>query len=192
MSILLIRKAVHVIFVVVLLELAWAGINRAGLQTTLRYGVALLFIGMMFEVIRIEGRLFSVLHPFLKKYEHDSYSAVTYGLSSGLIVLAAFERNLAFAALTIFFLGDAAAALGGSLVHTNDTQNNRKTLAGLGSFVVVGYMTGIFFVPAAIGIPMTIIAAFIEFGLRTLDDNLIGPIATAFVGFLLMQVVSLV
>ncbi len=185
------RKIIHISILIVLV--AYVGINKEyGQQIALLVITALLIFFLVLEYFRLELNwkmpFFSVfIRP---KEQHRMYGTVFF-LVGAIISLAVFDFAIALVALLMTTFGDMAAALVGRRYGTTLIFRN-KTVAGFIAELTVNLMIGIavaFFMPLNIYVPilMAFTATIVENLLDELDDNLIIPVFTGFVG----QVIAL-
>jgi dolichol kinase len=109
-------------------------------------------------------------------------SGATWVLISALVLLVFFPARLASLALTVFMVGDAAAALVGRRFGKHRWGNGQKTIEGTVGFVVAGSVVGLFFTEPAIwfGPAAALMAGAFELLPGPLNDNLQAPFLTAF------------
>jgi len=176
-------------------------------QLALLFLVSLLILFLILEYFRLElGWRMPFFSQFIRHKEQNKMYGVIYFLSATIISLAVFDTKIALAALLMTTFGDLVAALvgkkyGATLIYRN------KTWAGfLGElmtnlivgFVVLGglfsnILTIIGFnltepVPGSIYIilGMSFTATIVETLVDELDDNLLIPIFSGFVGQIIL------
>ncbi len=108
-------------------------------------------------------------------------SGATWVLISALLLLVCFPVHLASLALTVFMVGDAAAALVGRRFGKHRWGSGPKTIEGTLGFVAVGSMVGLFFPAPALwfGPAAAVLAGALELLPGPLNDNLQAPFLTA-------------
>lgn len=164
-----------------LLLIANFSIKSLGLGPTLMIGSAILLVEMIFEFTRVEWGLFRFTTQLFKHSEVHGFSALTNGLAVSLIVLALFERHLAFAALSAAVLGDAAAAIVGMTVGRHHCSfSSKKTWEGFAAHVAVGTILAALFVTPLQALLISLAASTLELASSKIDDNFFVPLATAF------------
>ena len=105
-----------------------------------------------------------------------------YFLSATVISLAVFEHKVALAALLMTTFGDMMAALVGRKYGTTLIYKN-KTWAGFIGELIVNLVVGFLILDRIyVILGMAIVATLVETLVDELDDNLIIPIFSGFVG----------
>ena len=185
------RKIIHITILIVLAayfliqdNLVGAGYSaELARQVSLLFLVALLIIFLVLEYLRLElNWKIPLFSQFIRPKEQDRMYGVVYFLAGTIISLAVFNPKIALAALLMTTFGDMAAALvgrrfGSTLVYRN------KTWAGffgeLGVNLIVGFLVldNIYIILA-----MALVATIVETLVDELDDNLLIPIFSGFVG----------
>lgn len=185
------RKIIHITILIVLAayfliqdNLVGAGYSaELAKQVSLLFLVALLIIFLVLEYLRLElNWKIPLFSQFIRPKEQDRMYGVVYFLAGTIISLAVFNSKIALAALLMTTFGDMAAALigrrfGSTLVYRN------KTWAGffgeLGVNLIVGFLVldNIYIILA-----MALVATIVETLVDELDDNLLIPIFSGFVG----------
>lgn len=185
------RKIIHITILIVLAayfliqdNLVGAGYSaELAKQVSLLFLVALLIIFLVLEYLRLElNWKIPLFSQFIRPKEQDRMYGVVYFLAGTIISLAVFNSKIALAALLMTTFGDMAAALigrrfGSTLVYRN------KTWAGffgeLGVNLIVGFLVldNIYVILA-----MALVATIVETLVDELDDNLLIPIFSGFVG----------
>lgn len=108
-------------------------------------------------------------------------SGATWVLISALLLLVCFPAHLASLALTVFMVGDAAAALVGRRFGKHRWGSGPKTIEGTLGFVAVGSIVGLFFPAPTLwfGPAAAVLAGVLELLPGPLNDNLQAPFLTA-------------
>jgi len=188
-----VRKVIHLTILVVLL-LFFIIKKQFSEQAALVFLVGLLVFFLVMEYFRLELNFkLPVLHQFIRPKEQYRVYGVIFFLSSVIITLAVFDTGIALAALLMTTFGDMAAAIAGKKYGTTILFKN-KTLVGFGSELVtnlvVAVLLSLFF---SINIYILIIMAFAATITETLvdelDDNLIVPVVSGFIGQILLFLV---
>ena len=178
------RKFIHLASGIIFLYIAKIALDSIGLKKTLLLGAFLLLIDLLIDFFRIEFNFFKFVFPLIKKKEETNFFAITLALAMGLIIFSIFERNIAFAALSISIFGDAAASIVGIKLGKNPCKiNPQKTWEGFFAFLVIGIFFGKYFLPWTLAIPMAFVAAFFEILCSKTEDNFFIPLVTAFAGY---------
>ena len=152
-------------------------------QVALLFLVALLILFLILEYLRLElGWKIPFFSKFIRPKEENRMYGVVYFLSATIISLAVFDYKIALAALLMTTFGDMAAALVGKKYGTTLIYRN-KTWAGffaeLGTNLIVGFLIleNIYVI-----LGMAFVATIVETMADELDDNLLIPIFSGFVG----------
>ena len=187
------RKIIHITILIVLV-LFFAIKNQAGQQVALLFLVGLLIFFLILEYFRLELNFkLPFFHQFIRPKEQYRVYGVIFFLSSTIIAFAVFDAAIALAALLMTTFGDMAAAIAGKKYGTTILFKN-KTVVGFASELITNLIVAILIRLAfAINIYIPIIMAFVATITETLvdelDDNLIVPIVSGFVGQLLVFLV---
>lgn len=184
------RKIIHITILIVLI-LFYIIKAQAGLQAGLLFLVALLLIFLILEYLRLDLHLkLPFFHKFIRpKEEYRTHGSISF-LSSTIIALAVFDTPIALAALLMTTFGDMAAAIAGKKYGTTILFRNKTVVGfttGLVTNLIVALIISLFF---SINIYIPIIMAFAATATETLvdelDDNLIVPIVSGFIGQILL------
>ena len=189
------RKIIHITILIVLAayfliqdSLISAGYTAAlAKQGALLFLVALLILFLILEYFRLE---LNWKMPFFSQFirakgQHRMYGVI-YFLSATIISLAVFDYKIALAALLMTTFGDMVAALvgkryGSTLIFRNKTWAG--FLAELGTNLIVGFiiLDSIYVI-----LGMAVVATIVETLVDELDDNLLIPLFSGFVGQLIL------
>ena len=180
------RKIIHITILVVLIIYNFIQ-NSYGKQLALLFLVALLIIFLVLEYLRLElGWKMPFFSQFIRPKEQNRMYGVIYFLSATIISLAVFDYKIALTALLMTTFGDMVAALVGKRYGTTLIYRN-KTWAGflaeLATNVIVGFLVldNIFII-----IGMSFVATIVETLVDELDDNLLIPILSGFIGQIIL------
>ena len=189
------RKIIHITILIVLAayfliqdSLVSAGYTAVlAKQVALLFLVALLILFLILEYFRLElGWKMPFFSQFIRPKEQNRMYGVIYFLSATIISLAVFNKEIALAALLMTTFGDMIAALVGKRYGTTLIYRN-KTWAGflaeLGTNLVVGFiiLDSIYVI-----LGMAFVATIVETMVDELDDNLLIPIISGFVGQIIL------
>jgi len=151
--------------------------------------IAVLLAAMEFEHIRLSyrPRVLQAIDVLFRKKEFNHPSSMLSFVISFILIFAVFKHEIAFAAAMMMIVGDSFSAAFGMLFGEKKIRGSKTyvgTFFGLAANLVVGYfaLNGVFM----LFIPMALTATIIEVLTNKIDDNLTVPIATAFVGQMLM------
>ena len=125
-------------------------------------------------------------HQFIRPKEQYRVYGVIFFLSSTIIVFAVFDTAIALAALLMTTFGDMSAAIAGKKYGTTILFRN-KTIVGfvaeLTTNLIVAIAISLFFtINIYIPIIMAFVATATENVVDELEDNLIVPIVSGFMG----------
>ena len=149
--------------------------------------VLILIIFLVLEYFRLElGWKMPYFSQFIRPKEEHRMYGVVYFLSATIICLAVFDPAIALAALLMTTFGDMVAALAGKKWGTTILFRN-KTTVGFSAELIVNLIVGFVVLsnlPAAIYIiiGMAVTATAVETLVDELDDNLLIPLFSGFVG----------
>lgn len=189
------RKIIHITILIVLAayffiekSLISAGYSNAvAKQVGLLFLVGVLVIFLILEYFRLElGWKMLFFSQFIRSKEHNRMYGVVYFLAATIISLAVFNHKIALAALLMTTFGDMVAALVGKSFGTTLIYRN-KTWAGflgeLATNLTVGFLvlSNIYVI-----IGMAFVATIVETLVDELDDNLLIPIFSGFVGQIIL------
>jgi len=187
------RKIIHITILIVL-ALFFAIKNHAGQQAALLFLVGLLILFLILEYFRLELNFkLPFFHQFIRPKEQYRIYGVIFFLSSTIIAFAVFDTAIALAALLMTTFGDVAAAIAGKQYGTTLLFKN-KTVVGFVSELTTNLIVAVaislaFTINIYIPIIMAFVATITETMVDELDDNLIVPVVSGFVGQLLVFLV---
>jgi dolichol kinase len=153
---------------------------------------ALLIILLEIEYVRLEYKLKLPKEiNVLRKHEKDNLAGNIFFIASTIICFAAFDYQVALLALLLTVFGDLMSALIG--IKFGKTKIYKKkslegSIAGLSTNMLVGYL--ILPEQPEIFIPMAVTATLVELFTGKLDDNLTVPLASGFIGQMLIYFFS--
>lgn len=187
----IVRKIIHLTILVVLavffmIKHTW------GEKVALLALVALLIVFLILEFFRLElGINLPFFHQFIRPKEQYRLYGVIFFLLSAIICLSVFDTSIAIAALLMTTFGDLVAAIAGKKYGTTILFKN-KTVVGFSAELVTNLFVAVFIsLFFAINIYIPIIMAFVATITETLadelDDNLIVPVISGFVGQILLM-----
>jgi len=189
------RKIIHITILVVLAayffiqdKLVGAGYTDVlAKQVALIFLVGLLIIFLVLEYLRLElNWRMPFFSMFIRPKEQNRMYGVVYFLSSTIISLAVFKPEIALAALLMTTFGDMVAALVGKKYGTTLIYRNKTWAGFLGELVtnlIVGFiilvnMPGYVYIVLGMAFVATIVETLVD----ELDDNLLIPLFSGFVG----------
>ncbi|HJN56605.1 MAG: phosphatidate cytidylyltransferase [Candidatus Woesearchaeota archaeon] len=184
------RKTIHITILIVL-ALFFAIKNQAGQQAALLFLVVLLLIFLILEYFRLELNFkLPFFHQFIRPKEQYRVYGVIFFLLSAIVALAVFDTAIALAALLMTTFGDMSAAIAGKK-YGNTILFKNKTVVGfvaelITNFIVALIISLFFSINIYIPIIMAFVATITETLVDELDDNLVVPIASGFIGQILL------
>ncbi len=184
------RKIIHLTILIVLI-LFFAIKNQAGQQAALLSLVALLLVFFILEYLRLELNFkIPFFHQFIRPKEQYRVYGVIFFLLSAIIALAVFDTSIALAALLMTTFGDMSAAIAGKKYGTAMLFRN-KTVVGFATELITNLIVAViislaFSINIYILIIMAFAATFTETIVDEMDDNLIVPIVSGFIGQILL------
>jgi len=185
------RKIIHITILIVLaayffiqshmVDAGYTAVLAKQIALLVLVAVLILFLVLEYFRLELEWRMPFFSQFIRPKEEHRMYGVI-YFLSATIISLAVFEPKIALAALLMTTFGDMMAALvgkkyGHTLIYRNKTWAG--FLAEMGTNIIVGFLVleSIYVI-----LGMAITATIVETLVDELDDNLIIPIFSGFIG----------
>jgi len=187
------RKIIHITILIVLV-IFFAIKNQVGEQAALLFLVLLLLIFLVLEYFRLDLNFkLPFFHQFIRPKEQYRVYGVIFFLSSTIIALAVFDTAIALAALLMTTFGDMSAALAGKKYGTTILFRN-KTVVGfvtelITNLIVAVVISLVFSINIYIPIIMAFAATITETLIDEMDDNLIVPIVSGFIGQILLFII---
>lgn len=193
------RKIIHITILIVIASyffiqdrLIGTGYTAAlAKQVALLALVAVLLAFLALEYFRLElGWKIPFFSQFIRPKEQNRMYGVIYFLSATIISLAVFNPMIALAALLMTTFGDMLAALVGKKYGTTLIYRN-KTWAGFSAELLTNLTVGFIILRSLPGsiyiiIGMSLVATIVETLVDELDDNLLIPIFSGFIGQLIL------
>ena len=185
------KKAIHIIILIALIGYAIIE-NQFSQQTALMALVALLMLFILLEYFRLElNWKIPFFSQFIRSKERDRMFGVVYFLSATIICLAVFDFRIALAALLMTVFGDMLAAIVGKKYGTTLLFRNKTAVGSITELVVnliVGFAVLINFTNIYVILIMALTATIVEIVVDELDDNLLVPLISGFIGQLIMSI----
>ncbi|MEK6947022.1 MAG: phosphatidate cytidylyltransferase, partial [Nanoarchaeota archaeon] len=123
---------------------------------------------------------------FIRAKEENRVCGVVYFLSASIISLAVFDNKIALAALLMTTFGDMIAAVVGKRYGTTLIYRN-KTWAGFLGELAINLVVGFLILDSIyIILGMAFVATIVETMVDELDDNLMIPLFSGFVGQIIL------
>ena len=193
------RKIIHITILIVLaayffIQDKFVGAGYTAIlakQVALMFLVGLLIIFLILEYLRLElNWKIPFFSMFIRPKEQNRMYGVVYFLSSTIISLAVFKPEIALAALLMTTFGDMVAALVGKKYGTTLIYRNKTWAGFLGELVtnlIVGFiilvnMPGYIYIVLGMAFVATIVETLVD----ELDDNLLIPLFSGFVGQIIL------
>ena len=189
------RKIIHITILIVLAAYFFIqqSLIEAGYTQTLAKQIALLFlitlliIFLILEYFRLElNWKIPFFSEFIRPKEQNRMYGVIYFLSATIISLAVFDYKIALAALLMTTFGDMVAALAGKNYGTTLIYRN-KTWVGFLAELITNLIVGFILLDKIyVILGMAFVATIVETLADELDDNLLIPLFSGFVGQLIL------
>jgi len=186
----IVRKIIHLTILIALL-IYFTIKNQSGQQAAILFLVLLLIIFLILEYFRLElNYKIPYFHQFIRPKEEYRVYGVIFFLSATIIALAAFDTAIALAALLMTTFGDMTAAIAGKRYGTTILFKN-KTVIGFVTELVTNLIVAViislsFSIVLYIPIIMAFVATITESMVDELDDNLVVPLVSGFIGQMLV------
>ena len=183
-------KIIHFTILIVLV-LFFTIKKQTGQQIALLFLVGILIIFLILEYLRLELNFkLPFFHQFIRPKEQYRVFGVIFFLTSTIIALAVFDVPIALAALLMTTFGDVSATIAGKKYGTTILFRN-KTVTGfvaelITNLIVAIIISLVFLINIYILIIMAFVATITETLVDELDDNLIVPIVSGFIGQILL------
>ena len=174
------RKFVHLISLV-LVFFYFYFLDSYGKFISLFPILIFLLVFLILELLRTKGIKIPLYNSFFRSKEKKKFGTHIYFLLGEIVVLYAFDSDIALAAILMLALGDTVAALVGMRFGKNKDFTGQGTIMEL----ITDLIIGLILLPYFIAIPMAIIATFSEAFFKKIDDNFAVPILSALVGQIL-------
>lgn len=183
------RKVIHLMIIIILI--IYIAIERTyNKQSALIILVAILILFIFLEYLRLELNIhLPFFSRFIREKERYRMYGVIFFLSGVIISLAVFEFRIAFAAILMATFGDLTSAIFGTRFGTTRLFKNKTAVGFFVGFItniLVGFLVLAPYYQFYIATIMALTASLIESFTEELDDNLLIPIITGFVGQLLV------
>lgn len=180
------RKIFHMMAGVAFMSVALFIERSLGVSMLLRALFAALLVSLIADHLRIERGMKSKAFSFLERArERGRLHATTYTFIGALLAFLMFDRDIAYAAIIMFFLGDAAAAMTGRLWGTTKFIG-KKSHIGSGTMLVVSAVVGMAVTGSFwLGLLMAAVATMIEALSDKMDDSFLIILFAGTVGQML-------
>lgn len=180
------RKVSHIFTGLLAIGIGLYVENIYGLGTVKAVLLVMLLFSLFLDFVRTELRIKVHILSFLqRKREVGKLHAVTHALMGGLIALQFFNREVAIAAIAMFFFGDAAAAIVGRKFNSWKLWR-KKSVPGTFSMFIVSLAIGLWILPLWVAIAMAVTATVVEVATDVIDDSLVIILFAGFVGHVLL------
>jgi len=189
------RKIIHITILIVLAAYFFIQRNLVSIgydamlakQVALLSLMALLILFLILEYFRLElNWRMPFFSQFIRPKEQNKMYGVIYFLSATIISLAVFDYKIAVAALLMTTFGDMVAALVGKKYGTTLIFRN-KTWAGFLGELIINLVVGFAVLDSIyVILSMAFVATIVETMVDELDDNLLIPIFSGFVGQIIL------
>ncbi len=182
----LLRKLIHIFFsAATVLGLLWF-YHHNSMEFAQQILLMLLLIFLIIDYARIEYHWeLWLYHKTEKKREHTNIHAITQTCIAIVLSLFIFPFPIALTAISMSLFGDVAAALVGKSFGTLKIHKQKSAQGSLAMLIVCCLLGYYFLRNPRIFVPMALTATVIEAFTDRMEDNLVLPIVTGFVGKLL-------
>jgi dolichol kinase len=186
------RNAYHSLGGILIVVVGMLFIDAITLVLLLCCVFLLFLVGAITEMFKVET-MFSQEH--VRRHVQDfskssHYVAGIYWLFSCIVLLFVFNVNIAFASILVLAVGDTSASfLGRRIGKVKNPLNHKKTVEGTLAFFSTSLFVAMLFVPTPVALSVAFFAAIIEALPLGVNDNLVVPLSTGVLIFLLGYVV---
>lgn len=183
------RKSIHiaVLLVVIIYSLLDKSSSK---EVSLFVLVFILLILLVIEFLRLELNMdIPIVNQVINSKEERRMHGAIYFLSAAIISLAVFDFRIALAAMLMAVFGDLAASIvgqkfGRALIFRN------KTIGGCSAELIMNLIVGLIALNNIyLIIAMAFTATIVEILVNELDDNLMVPLFSGFVGQLMFLLI---
>lgn len=183
------RKLIHLSSLLIVL-MYWS----FGKDFTISFLIIYLVIVLIIEYLRIDRNIrFPYLHSRLRKKEKGRYSGNLFFTIGAIVVISAFSKDVACAAILITTFADSAAAITGKIIGKHPINNHSKSLEGtVAAFIVSLLTTYILIENPLVVITMSLAATITELESINTDDNLMIPVISGFTGYIVLNFINIV
>jgi len=141
------RKSIHISSI--LLPFAYRYVFNYDKKQTLTLFLLLTLTSIVIELLRLENKnfkkhFFSLFGIMLRKHEINDFTGATYLLTSAIVCVSFFPKDIAFAAMSFLSIGDTVAALVGINFGKRKFVGSEKTLEGTLACFVSTFLFGLF------------------------------------------------
>ncbi|MCK9330295.1 MAG: phosphatidate cytidylyltransferase [Candidatus Cloacimonetes bacterium] len=173
------RKAIHISSII--LPITYRYIFNYNRKLTILIFLAIAIVSIIVELLRLENRSFkklfySIFGIMLRKHEMYDFTGASYLLTSAIICVAFFPKDIAFASMAFLSIGDTMAALIGINLGKRKFLNIKKTFEGFLACFISTFIFGLFFLNPFIAFFGSLTAAIAELVRIPIDDNVKIPI----------------
>jgi len=190
------RKSVHIL-AILLIVIYYYALKYYDKQIALMILTAILIFFLIFEFLRLEVKIKSAflrnIWSYLKRNKEKNRMGGEIFLILGVIIsLAVFDFRIALAAILMTTIGDLSAALIGKRFGKHFFMKERAwegTIAEFSVNIIIGIFIFILFAPIlsltqawTIILVMALTATIVETFIYTMDDNLMIPLFSGFLG----------
>ena len=140
---------------------------------------------------RFRELFFRVFTPILRNHERKgAITGATYFISSALLCIILFDKDLAIVCMFFMVLGDTAAALVGKRWGRIKLIGNKTLEGSMACFITCGVIA-LFWIDPIVGIAGAFVATVVELLPLKIDDNLTVPLISGAVMQLMIKFILL-
>ena len=153
--------------------------------------VIILIAFLILEFFRVKLRKkIPLVYWMWREDEKDKLGAQIYTALGAIIVFAVFDFNIAVTALLMMIFGDFTAGMISMFFGKHKLIIPHKTWEGVIAQFIVNIIIGIIFIDAlVVALAMAFTATAVETIPTRINDNLTIPVASGFVGWLLINLI---
>jgi len=176
------RKSIHLLavsFIIIFILIS----SQYGKNIALFTLVALLILFLELDYIRVElDKKIPFLHKLWREKEKNRFGGQVFFLIGSIISLAVFDFKIAIVAILMTVFGDMAAALIGK-AYGKLWITKTRALEGIAAEFFVDLIISYFILNnLLLAVIMSLTATLVETSIEKLDDNLMIPLFSGFIG----------
>ncbi len=184
------RKSIHILaisFIIIFILIS----SQYGKTLALFTLVSLLIIFLELDYLRVElGKKIPFIHKLWREKEKNRFGGQVFFLIGAIISLAVFDFNIALTTILMTVFGDMAAALIGK-AYGKLWVTKTRALEGIAAEFFVDIIISYFILNnLLLAVIMSLTATVVETSIEKLDDNLMIPLFSGFIGQLFLLIVK--
>ena len=173
------RKSIHISSLLIPFSYKYLfGYDKKLMLTIL---LPLTIISIIVEIFRLEHKTFKrIFHQvfgiMLRKHELKELTGASFLLTSSIIVISLFPKDVAFCSLAFLAIGDTFAALIGIPFGKRKIKGYKKSIEGSLACFSTTFVFALFYLPPAVAFVGAITATLAELSKIPVDDNIKIPL----------------